>query len=343
MHCIRLDRSRGFTLIELLIVLFIITLLLQLALPAVQSAREAARRAQCKNNLKQIGLAFQLHHSQHNRFPSGGWHHSWVGEPERGTGIDQPGGWVFNVLDYLEAAEMRDLGDGLKGDARTDALALRCASPLSVMHCPSRRTPHAYPQTFVQRPLSNEGEISRDLVVGAKSDYAASCGGLYRTASFFGLEWSAPKTLAEGDSLKSWPSDRGFVDNEGEEPEFNGIVYGRSNISMRRITDGVSNTYLIGEKYLHTSRYFDGSDAGDNENMYHGFDDDTCRTAFSGPSPDNETTGKNRFGSAHAAGWQMAFADGSVHEVGYDIYLQVHRSLASRAGEEPIGLGDTNE
>ena len=63
---------RGFTLIELLVVIAIIAVLIALLLPAVQAAREAARRAQCVNNLKQIGLGLHNYHSTHNSFPMGG-------------------------------------------------------------------------------------------------------------------------------------------------------------------------------------------------------------------------------------------------------------------------------
>ncbi len=100
----RVDRQRGFTLVELLVVITIIGILISLLLPAVQSAREAARRAQCTNNLKQIGLAMHLHHEQQGVFPIG---HFW---PETGSG--STGGaeatWVTYILPYLEQSALYD-------------------------------------------------------------------------------------------------------------------------------------------------------------------------------------------------------------------------------------------
>ncbi len=103
-------RNSAFTLVELLVVISIIGVLMSLLLPAVQAAREAGRRAQCLNNLKQLGLAVQQHLTQTKRFPTGGWGPRWVGDPTQGNTSKQPGGWVFNILPYVEGDTLHDYG-----------------------------------------------------------------------------------------------------------------------------------------------------------------------------------------------------------------------------------------
>jgi prepilin-type N-terminal cleavage/methylation domain-containing protein len=166
---------RGFTLVELLVVVMIITILIGLLLPAVNAARESARRAHCKNNLKQLGLAMLQHVDRHGRFPTGGWGPHWVGEPERGSRSDQPGGWAFNILGFIEQDTLREAGLDLANDARTDAIVERTQTPVELFVCPSRRRTHTH--------VDSSGAYYRtatatDLILAsaARSDYAANSG-----------------------------------------------------------------------------------------------------------------------------------------------------------------------
>ena len=106
----------GFTLIELLAVIAIVGILIALLLPAVQAAREAARRVQCRNHLKQLALGMEHHVVAFGCYPSNGWGFCWIGDPDRGTGIQQPGGWIYNILPYLEQQPLHALGSAQKRD-----------------------------------------------------------------------------------------------------------------------------------------------------------------------------------------------------------------------------------
>ena len=121
-------------------------------------------------------------------------------------------------------------------------------------------------------------------------------------------------------------------------------MYCGSLIKMADITDGTSNTYLVGEKYLDPDYYFTGQDGGDNESALMGDNQDIVRLAD--PRPRRSARCRTRrampaavhdlFGSAHANGFQMAFCDGSVQMMSYSIDFETHRRLANRKDGQAI-------
>ena len=122
-------RASAFTLVELLVVIAIIAMLVALLLPAVQSARESARRVQCLNRVKQLALSVMNHESAHAYLPGGGWGWRWVGDPDRGFGNNQPGGWTYSVLPFLEETALWSMGSGVGATEDKNCLLYTSPSP----------------------------------------------------------------------------------------------------------------------------------------------------------------------------------------------------------------------
>ena len=174
------SRRRAFTLVELLVVIAIIGVLVALLLPAIQAAREAARQTQCKNQLRQLALSFQLHHDTHKFFPSGGWGWYWVGFPEQGFGKNQSGSWLYSTLPFMEQTNLHSLGNGLTGTARRDAAKQRVQSPFEGMTCPSRRTANVF---AFNNSATTAFRYCSEIDVASKTDYAANAGTMRFIAS----------------------------------------------------------------------------------------------------------------------------------------------------------------
>jgi len=317
-------KSRGFTLVELLVVITIIGILIALLLPAVQAAREAARRAQCQNHLKQIALACLNHEQAQRSLPTGGWGWKWVGDPDRGFGRRQPGGWCYNILPFLEQGSLHDLALGLTATVQRDeALAKTISTPLEVFHCPTRRRALAYP--YDGREIRNFTDQSKVPKVVARTDYAGNGG------SQTNYSPEGPSNLAGGDSV-DWPNQ-------------DGIFTQGSITTIADIRDGTSNTYLVGERYLNPDQYLTGKDSADDQSLHIGCDQDTLRWTCYDPAnnrnyaPLQDSPGRANsliFGSAHSGAWNVSLCDGSVRSMSYSIDPEIHRRLGNRKDGMPI-------
>jgi prepilin-type processing-associated H-X9-DG protein len=275
-------------------------------------------------------MACQAHIAATGRFPTGGWGFLWAGDPDRGNDRRQPGGWIYNVLPYIEQQALHDLAAGETGDERLMSTTQMCQTPLEIMHCPSRRKAKLYPYwQFSSYPMRN----TMYLEESAKCDYAANGGDSYLE----GVE--GPQSFAEADA-----GDYQWHDTS----KSTGVVFQISEVTPSQVLDGLAKTYLVGEKYVPTDRYKDGVHGGDDQTIYVGHDTDTIRWAMDKyrdwvlPLRDAKATDSKekryRFGSAHPDGINMAYCDGSVRVVSYAIEIPVHRAATNRKDAETLGV-----
>jgi prepilin-type processing-associated H-X9-DG protein len=301
-----------------LVVIAIIAVLIGLLLPAVQQVREAANRTRCANNLKQMGLAALNHESTYKRFPGGGWGERWVGEPDRGTGSSQPGGWVYQLLTFMEQDNLRSWGAGLPSKEQLAISTQRVGIPVPMMNCPTRRDSGP----FINRQRLTYKNCAGYPPVLARADYAANVGDANKDENGPG-----PDSLQEGDDPKFWKQSRYLT------RDLTGVIFQRSEIKIADITNGTSNTYLLGEKYLSSASYYTQDDESDDEAMYIGMDNCVIRSTANPPLRDRRALQDGyRFGSAHEAGCNMLYCDGRVEFVAYTVDKVVHKRAGNRFG-----------
>ncbi|SIO39893.1 prepilin-type N-terminal cleavage/methylation domain-containing protein [Singulisphaera sp. GP187] len=353
----------GFTLIELLVVIAIIAVLIGLLLPAVQSAREAARRAQCTNNLKQMGLGAMNFESANGFLPQG----PYDGDPNALTtsgapdpansdyskyspccNAASPNGWnhFFRILPFMEQQQLYNIANFAapaiasgRGDMNGEQTISRVA--LTAFYCPSRRL--------------NERYGSNPNTATSRNDYAG-CAGFMQGQSYScsGTQFTppAPNGASPAISLRLDP-------NLGNTAGLKGaIVWPALGAKryLRDFLDGSSNSIVFAEKSQPLKTF--GTDGGDNEMWNNsGWDEDNVRYQFvpipdssaaplngvcnTPPSPNTGSTlWRRQFGGSHSGGINAVLGDGSVRFIKFSVNPTTFRKLAVIDDMEPLSADE---
>jgi len=296
-------RRSAFTIVELLVVIAIIGVLVGLLLPAVQNARESARNATCKNQLRQMGLAFLTHHDVHKIFPTGG--NDWSTPPTYNggrptTGRQQDASWAFQILPYIEATA---IWNGVGGDDKSRSISA-IAAKIPTYFCPTRRGPQTLKYTestpYIAPTYSLSGELTHGLM-----DYA-------------GCNLDGTGVL-----VRSGPD----------------LVVQPRRISD--VTDGTTTSLAVAEKRLNL-RYLGQNQQDDNEGYTAGWDEDTVRDTKTPPDRDSmgEFDGEDKFGSSHPSAFNSVFVDGSIRGLSYGIDPAVFDAIGTIRDGKVISGGD---
>lgn len=312
MACSR-TRRLGFTLIELLVVIAIIAILVALLLPAVQQAREAARRSSCKNNLKQMGLALHNYHDTHSVFPPG-----YVISPTFSTPCSSANGangygWGTMILPFLEQSAMYD---ALKSETNDFAQN----RPWS---CDGGQTA----SDLVSQPIA--AFVCPSDAKGPTSTTANASGNCAAKSNYIGISGSDTQDACNNSD---------------------GMFYGNSKIRMRDITDGTSNTLMVGEREAKSNtRRRDGIWVGTNgskdnffDSIGHGYAIAPTGSSDAGirvrTKINYDGTSENvAYSSFHQGGAQFVLADGSVRFLSENMNEENFAWLGQRNDGQVLG------
>ncbi len=305
------NRKRlAFTLVELLVVIAIIGILVALLLPAVQAAREAARLSQCKNQLRQVGLAMHNYESSYKKLPPG---YDYAADP---AGNQLGHGWTTFVLPFLEEPAIYDQIDFDLPIFHPDNQIAREVH-LPILLCP---TDDISPTGFI--------EMGPDRF--AMSCYVANFG-----------------TSTESDTYQEVfgaPADGVMRDIDDASDASDGVFYRGSKTRLAQITDGLSKTLMVGERQngpfragiqLNNHFEYETTWAASVRDIDDPSDDHGHMTLFqTGHRPNDGLSDDRDVSAAHSGLAQFLLCDGSVHTYAADINYRLYVAQGTRAGAE---------
>jgi prepilin-type N-terminal cleavage/methylation domain-containing protein len=291
-----MSRHHAFTLVELLVVIAIIGILIALLLPAVQAAREAARRTSCTNNLRQIGVALHQYHETYQTLPAG-----WTAyDPgsRRPYPLGEPGwGWAVRILPYLEQASVLKNNIHEKLPLSDPANQYVRTLILKVFRCPTDIGPTSF--------VDPEDPAQLSLPVG-------------NYVGMFGV-----KNIHECHML-----------SVGQRCSSDGVFYHNSAVRFEDITDGLSQTFFVGERtsWMRLDAYSTWLGAPPHDDCGPGM---VLGTAGYPPNSKEEDT--HNFSSRHPMGTNFLLGDGSVRLIREDINEAIYHALSTRDAGDSSG------
>ena len=312
---------RAFTLIELLVVIAIIAVLIALLLPAVQSAREAARRGTCINNLRQLGIALHNYNDTVGSFPPG---YLSLMDPVTFDN-DGPGwGWLARTLNQMEQSALYNSINFVLG-IEFPANQTSRLTVVSSFLCPS--------DAFIQTTFTVVDSTTTGTMPGAPICVVAS-------SNYLG-------SVGSGDPSSLFPW---IIDDDDGPPgrdNGNGIFFRNRSLNIATITDGTSNTFLVGERSQNLSR---GSWTGAVTNAAvplvalqaeAGLDPEGGGALVlshtgegHGPNSPSGLAHGDQYWAMHPGGANFLFCDGSVRFIKEQVGFAIFQALATRAGGE---------